>query len=303
MPTNTKASTGIIKTCTRCTQPASTTVVFGSHKYKNSEGVSYNKEKSICKSCESVLAKEYREKNPDRILKIKEKYRDNNHGIKWHVQEKISTWRKASNVESDLTVDYLVNLYYQQNGLCYYSGDNMVIGWVDGKVNNKTLSLDRLDPDKGYVKGNVVWCTYLVNTMKQNLSQNGFAELIYKLFHKGSNMPNFTSKEQLQQIAAHARVGTLASIVEKMCVSAAQQGLNTETIDFHESKTANHIFSEAVGPFHRKQYSKALDGDLDWNLFVDGIVDDLVTVTGYNIVASREPSRIPSLVLFLTVAW
>lgn len=54
----------------------------------------------------------------------------------------------------------------------------MVFGWVNGKINSDTLSLDKLDPSKGYIKGNVVWCSYLINTMKQNMTEEQFYTFI-----------------------------------------------------------------------------------------------------------------------------
>jgi hypothetical protein len=94
--------------------------------------------------------------------------------IRFHVQEKIATWRKASVVPSDLTVDYLVDLYNRLEGNCYYFGTPMVFGWVDGKVHHNTLSLDKLDPSKGYIQGNVAWCCFLANTMKQDMTEEEF---------------------------------------------------------------------------------------------------------------------------------
>lgn len=88
---------------------------------------------------------------------------------------------KASNIASDLTVEYLVELYSQQNGCCYYSNEKMVFGWIDGKVQHNTLSLDKLDPTKGYVKENVVWCSYLANTMKQDMNEQQFYNYMLKI--------------------------------------------------------------------------------------------------------------------------
>jgi hypothetical protein len=131
--------------------------------------------RSKCRDCEAKIAREYTAANKDKRAEAKKKHREKYYGtIKYHVQQKISAWRKASAVQSDLTVDYLIDLYNRQNGLCYYSGEKMIFGWIDGKVNHNSLSLDKLDPSKGYVQGNVRWCTYLANTMKQDLTEQEF---------------------------------------------------------------------------------------------------------------------------------
>src|SRR5271157_847822 len=144
--TNSQSVQGIGKICKVCNQPPSETVVFGQHKYNFKDGIGY-RERSTCQTCEARLAREYMAANKHKRSEAKKKHRDKFYGtIKYHVQEKISTWRKASCVPSDLTVDYLVDLYNQQNGYCFYSGEKMVFGWVDGKVHHNSLSLDKLDP-------------------------------------------------------------------------------------------------------------------------------------------------------------
>lgn len=131
--------------------------------------------KSRCFECLNENRKTYKNLNSERVKEIDKRYHQKHFGtIKYHVQEKISTWRKASCTPSDLTVNYLVDLYNRQDGYCYYSGTKMIFGWVDGKVHHSSLSLDKLDPTKGYVQGNVVWCSYLVNTMKQNMNEMEF---------------------------------------------------------------------------------------------------------------------------------
>jgi hypothetical protein len=179
--TNSSPVPGIEKLCKDCRQPASETVVFGFHKYTLKDGIKYC-ERSTCRACEAKIAREYTAANKNKRAEIKKRHRDKYFGtIKYHVQEKIATWRKASCIPSDLTVEYLVELYEKQGGYCHYSGEKMVFGWVDGKVHHNSLSLDKLNPNKGYVRGNVVWCTYLVNTMKRNMTVEEFYTTIDKI--------------------------------------------------------------------------------------------------------------------------
>jgi hypothetical protein len=44
------------------------------------------------------------------------------------------------------------------------------------KGNKNAFSVDRIDSNKGYIRGNIVLCTFIVNKMKQDLSLN---ELYY----------------------------------------------------------------------------------------------------------------------------
>lgn len=300
--TNAKDNAGIGKRCRNCGLPPGDTVVFRTRHTLSKTGFA-SKEETICRACEASIAKQYRQEHPDRLAKIKETHRDKNFGIRYHVQEKISSWRKASTVLSDLTVEYLIDLYYQQNGLCHYTGVPMVFGWVDGKIHSNTLSLDKIDPDKGYVIGNVAWCTYLVNTMKQNLSKNEFMNTISGIISKGKPMVATTSVEKLQQLSAHARLGSLAALVEDVCVKAAYCGDNKATLDVHESTTTPYPFTEIIGPHYREMYRQFAYKPGVWDAMMDDIVSDLRLVTGYNIERDTKPSTVRTLVLFLTIKW
>lgn len=98
--------------------------------------------------------------------------------IKVYIQTRINGWRGG-----DLTVDYLVGLYNAQQGRCFYSGLTMIFDAASGHGSPKasTMSLDKQDPARGYVQGNVVWCTYLVNTMKQNMPEREFYAFLESL--------------------------------------------------------------------------------------------------------------------------
>lgn len=77
----------------------------------------------------------------------------------------------------DLTAEGLLALYHKQNGKCYYSGIEMIwnnYGTGYGANAPNAMSLDRLDPAKGYTKNNVVLCTHAVNTMKLRLQEQEF---------------------------------------------------------------------------------------------------------------------------------
>jgi len=287
--TDASDNSGIGKICKVCLQPASLTVVFGLHKHTSKKGVGAY-EKTICKACEAEKARKYRQNNRDKTSKNKKRYRDKNRGtIKYHVQERIAQWRKASNVMSDLTVDYLVDLYNQQDGLCYYSGETMVFGWIDGKVNHNSLSLDRLDPSKGYIQGNVVWCTYLINTMKQNLTEQQFYKTINKIYltRQGANMVSI--KEKLQRITTEAKLGDLPRIIEHACSEEAKDGKTSCRLYFYEPPRGKLPFYASLGPANQalwKEINRPFDKrtQLTEDDFIKQIVADLEKETQLKIV-------------------
>ena len=80
---------------------------------------------------------------------------------------------------------YLWGLYVLQDKRCALSGvpiefgTNRVVGRIE-----KTASLDRIDSDKGYVKGNVQWVHKDVNVMKRAISQERFIQLANQIANK-----------------------------------------------------------------------------------------------------------------------
>ena len=127
---------------------------------------------TICKSCEKVERKSNRSPEYVADYKARKKAED---PVKYHMQERIAQWRRKYD-KSDLTVDYLIKLWNSQNGLCFYSGQPMILGGTAETLQHNA-SLDRVDPELGYTQGNLVWCTYKVNSMKGQLDFDQFIEL------------------------------------------------------------------------------------------------------------------------------
>lgn len=148
------------------------------HKYN---GNIYTRYSLNCLDCAKQTIIVYRQNNKNKILKNKQNYKNKHRGEpRYHISEKISTWkydRKGNLLPNDLTTDYLVELFEKQNGKCYYSGKEIYFGAYK-KPDPFSASLEKLIPELGYVQGNVVWCSYFINTMKGNLKELEFYNLI-----------------------------------------------------------------------------------------------------------------------------
>lgn len=105
--------------------------------------------------------------------------------------------RKLKGIEfsEDVTMEYLWNLYKEQNGKCAISGLSIPLNPQWSKQNNgkitkiiQTASLDRIDNSKGYFIGNVQWVHKDINYMRGGLSILDFIIFCKKVAEYNSNI-------------------------------------------------------------------------------------------------------------------
>lgn len=161
-----------------------------------------NKPISRCKKCGYIASKKSYAKLTDAEKQEKVKRtvewtnkQAKNGNLRVIFTKKIDTVRSRSkkyNVPFDITIDYIIDLYKSQNGKCYYTGKDLTTVSFRGEGHqivkfdkyHYQASLDRLVPEKGYVKGNVVWCGWLVNTCKNLLTEEQFYEFCNTVINK-----------------------------------------------------------------------------------------------------------------------
>lgn len=158
-------------------------------------------ETKFCKECDEfrpigefyksqkVLLCKYHVKERGKVSK--KKYRESPENKKKeflkYQERKIRLWpnfllqnSKSRNCENTLTIDDILNLYKNQNGLCYW----FKIPLVPSLTNKhpQQPSLDRLDINKGYTKDNVVLCCYSANIGRNETELSVWSNFI-KLLH------------------------------------------------------------------------------------------------------------------------
>lgn len=83
--------------------------------------------------------------------------------------------RRKEKLEFTITIEDVISILHKQNGKCALSEIEMT--YVIGKGRTCTnLSLDRIDPSKGYTKENIQLVCSIINTMKSDLS---YSELLF----------------------------------------------------------------------------------------------------------------------------
>lgn len=134
------------KTCHSCgeTKPRSE---FNKHtKNTANHGLSYR-----CRACQAVVNRERRLARPFENAVAQARYR-----------------AKRADVPFDLTEDYLEDIW---TGYCPVFGTRFKLPGSAART-PQTPSLDRLVPDRGYVRGNVVWISDLANRIKQEATSD-----------------------------------------------------------------------------------------------------------------------------------
>lgn len=97
---------------------------------------------------------------------------------------------KRRGQECNIDLQFLMNLYKEQKGKCYYSGEDLEF---DCDIRDHNLvSVDRRDHTIGYVRGNVVLCTWFVNSVKNILSEQQFIKVCQQV-------AEFTKAKQEEQ--------------------------------------------------------------------------------------------------------
>lgn len=83
-----------------------------------------------------------------------------------------------------ITGEDLIQQFHKQKGLCFYTEE--VMNWKRGikKLDHDTLTVDKIIPELGYVKGNVVLCTNKANHAKSFLTMEDLQKWVPLWYEK-----------------------------------------------------------------------------------------------------------------------
>jgi len=89
--------------------------------------------------------------------------------------------RRALNnsIDFSISIEYIWELFLEQNRKCALSGIDLILHSHLRTSNTITASLDRIDNNKGYVKGNVQWLHKDINMMKHAHIQDYFIKMCH----------------------------------------------------------------------------------------------------------------------------
>lgn len=108
--------------------------------------------------------------------------------IKMSLFSRIQRSAMQRNIEFDVSIEYLNELYEKQQRVCYLT--NIPISFSDN-----TASLDRIDSSQGYVIENVMWVHKDINIMKNGYDIGYFIKMCKLVSMNntkiGKEVPNF----------------------------------------------------------------------------------------------------------------
>jgi hypothetical protein len=109
---------------------------------------------------------------------------------------KIRTYANGRS-ECTLSDDFLLSLWEKQEGKCALSGIDMVL-----ETNNLfVVSLDQINPGKGYAEGNVQLLTWAVNRAKGEIPLDQFITLCQQIVRRCNDYP----EREYSQVAGSAQ--------------------------------------------------------------------------------------------------
>ena len=167
----------VTKICNQCGRRKKIKTGFYSKTYKSkTTGETYKRTRSICIGCDNRNNSQYMHEHK---AVYKDRYRP---CLTKNIRHwgRISSWRHKT-PGCDLTVDFIEQLFKKQESKCYYTGRTMDFY---GCVHPNSISLDRLDPKKGYMQDNVVLCCYDINAMKGNRTEQEFYQLMQSILDR-----------------------------------------------------------------------------------------------------------------------
>lgn len=148
------------KVCKRCGLPYEHNLT-NFYRCKNGQGGLSSK----CKNCSREISRKINQTNWE-----------------YHLYRNAVGSSKRYNLEINIDVEYIKQLFIEQDGKCYWMGIDLV---PSNQI--KSLwqpSLDRLDRNVGYIKGNVVLCSFFANFGRNQNSKEVFEEFLCSIRDK-----------------------------------------------------------------------------------------------------------------------
>ena len=138
-------------------------------------GLNHN---SYCKSCNAARSREWRKQHPGyrttgKVIALPKEDRIWMSAVRSRLTSTKVNCKNRKKPEPLVSADFLYELLTKQSRLCALTGAQLAVT----RDTPLTLSLDQIDPGKGYVEGNVQWVAWCVNRAKGDLTMDDFYDM------------------------------------------------------------------------------------------------------------------------------
>lgn len=163
---------------------------FGSNRAKNSNAYrNQSKYKKSCKDCTAEYARQWRAQNKGYTGTGKLKKFDGEDpkvisALRTKITEAKSN-NQRTNRPFNITLDDVYEVYRKQNGRCIYTGESFSIE----KRHPGNVSIDKINPELGYVKGNIQLVCWAVNRAKGDLTEEQFINMCRAVVEGATTIP------------------------------------------------------------------------------------------------------------------
>jgi len=180
---------------------------------KKEDGVQFKKNKNQCMECYAIYQNKYREKRKDDLNSNKRRwYADNQKELRIRARDYVQqsperflidlarrtrhTAQKRKKEKAEYNIEHkdLQEIYDSKNGLCNITGLKMKHEY--GSL--YSISVDRIDSDKGYIKGNVQLVCKGANFLKNKHTQEETLKFLDDYFEAraGSNVLKYVKSRE-----------------------------------------------------------------------------------------------------------
>lgn len=175
-----------------------------------------------CKACNAKRAVEWRKKHKGykgsgKLKKIPPEDRLIMSAIRAKLSDARLRCKKRKKLLPTITADYLYELYKKQNGECALTGTLL----TTIKDSPTCLSLDQIDPNKGYTEGNVQWLCWAVNRAKGELPLDQF----YNMCEAVLEYKQYLNNKQKEQRLSSNGVGSSEPKCETLTDNAEDEDI------------------------------------------------------------------------------
>lgn len=125
-----------------------------------------------CKACLRPISRQRARDNKDGVNRRMRVFRNTIKGATTTSLNAAKGRARLGNLPFNLDLKYIRDIWERQGGKCALTGEDFVLkgGW-------SAPSLDKIDPEKGYIKGNVQWLSQRVNLLKSNMTNEELLEI------------------------------------------------------------------------------------------------------------------------------